>query len=45
MYILKYNLTNTKYNSTNSRVGEYKCIFEILNIPSKFEVRHTCLCL
>ena len=32
MYVVKYNLTNIKYNLTNSSVGEYKCIFKILNI-------------
>ena len=32
MYIVKYNLTNIKYNSTNSSVGEYKTILKILNI-------------
>ena len=35
MYIVKYNLINIKYNPTNSSVGEYKCIFKILNIKEE----------
>ena len=35
MYVVKYNLTNIKYNLTNSSVGEYKCIFKILSIKKE----------
>ena len=31
----QYNLTNIKYNPINSNVGEYKCIFKILNIKKE----------
>ena len=44
MYIVKYNLTNIKYNPTNNSVcvwgggGGYKCIFKIHNIKKKVQI-------
>ena len=35
MDIVKYNLTNIKYNLTNGSVGEYKSIFKYLNIKKR----------
>ena len=35
MDIVKYNLTNIKYNLTNRSVGEYKSIFKYLNIKKR----------
>ena len=39
MDIVKYNLTNIKYNLTNGSVGEYKSIFKYLNIKKRKRIK------